>query len=150
DLGAVLLQAVEESRMLAQDKDILLTFAPPELALPRVIADGWALHRIIDNLIANGIKFTDAGGSVEVSARPGESGAMVTVRDTGAGMSADVLEQIGAPFYQADAGIARRFEGMGAGLALSLRLADAMGAALHFDSAPGGGTTASLVLPTSG
>jgi signal transduction histidine kinase len=150
DLTAVLLQAVEESRALALDKEIVLTLAPPEQALPRVMADGWALRRITDNLIANGIKFTDPGGSVQVAARPGEYGAIVTVRDTGAGMSPDVLEQIGAPFYQADAGISRRFEGMGAGLALSLRLADAMGAALHFDSAPGSGTTASLVLPASG
>ena len=114
------------------------------------MADGWALRRITDNLIANGIKFTNAGGSVEVSARPGELGAIVTVRDTGPGMSPDVLEQIGVPFYQADTGISRRFEGMGAGLALSLRLADGMGAALHFDSRPGSGTTASLVLPASG
>ena len=147
DLAAVLLQAVEDSRAQAQDKDVALTLAPPELALPRVMADGWALRRITDNLIANGIKFTNAGGSVEVSARPGELGAIVTVRDTGAGMPPAVLEQIGVPFYQADSGIARRFEGMGAGLALSLRLADAMGAALHFDSTPGNGTTASLVLP---
>ncbi len=150
DLAAVLLQAVEDSRPLAQDKEVALTLAPPELALPRVMADGWALRRIADNLIANGIKFTNAGGLVEVSARPGELGAIVTVRDTGPGMSPDVLEQIGAPFYQADSGISRRFEGMGAGLALSLRLADGMGAALHFDSSPGSGTTASLVLPASG
>lgn len=150
DLAAVLLQAVEDSRALAQDKEVALTLAPPELALPRVMADGWALRRIADNLIANGIKFTNAGGSVEVSARPGELGAIVTVRDTGPGMSPDVLEQIGVPFYQADTGISRRFEGMGAGLALSLRLADGMGAALHFDSRPGSGTTASLVLPASG
>ena len=74
---------------------------------------------------------------------------VVAVRDTGAGMPPEVLEQIGKQFYQADSGTARRYEGMGTGLALSLRLADAMGAAMHFDSAPGCGTTASLVLPTS-
>ena len=95
DLAAVLMQAVEDSRALAQDKEIALTLAPPELALPRVMADGWALRRITDNLIANGIKFTHAGGSVEVSARPGELGAIVTVRDSGTGMPPDVLEQIG-------------------------------------------------------
>jgi signal transduction histidine kinase len=68
------------------------------------------------------------------------------VKDTGAGMPVHVLEQIGDPFYQAESGAARRFEGMGTGLALSLRLADAMSAALHFDSTLGGGTTASLVM----
>jgi signal transduction histidine kinase len=150
DLSAVLLQAVEDSRPIAEDKAVSLILTPPELALPRVMVDGWALRRITDNLIANGIKFTEAGGSVQVSALPGEMGTIVTVRDSGAGMPPEVLEQIGAPFYQADSGISRRFEGMGAGLALSLRLADAMGAALHFDSTPGSGTTASLVLPVTG
>jgi signal transduction histidine kinase len=58
-----------------------------------------------------------------------------------------VLEQIGEPFFQADPGVSRRYEGMGTGLALSRRLADAMGARLHFESAPGSGTTASLILP---
>lgn len=149
DLVTMLQQAVEDSGPLATDKQIALNLAPWEPALPRVMADGWALRRITDNLIGNGIKFTEAGGTVEVSARHAPEGIVVAVRDTGAGMPPDVLEQIGKQFYQADTGISRRYEGMGTGLALSLRLADAMGAAVHFDSAPGRGTTASLVLPAS-
>lgn len=150
DVATMLHQAVEDSRPLAIDKQITLTLALGDEAMPRVMADGWALRRITDNLIGNGVKFTEAGGTVEVSARQGLEGVVVAVRDTGAGMPPDVLEQIGKQFYQADTGISRRYEGMGAGLALSLRLADAMGAAVHFDSAPGNGTTASLVLPVSG
>ena len=150
DLAGVLQQAVEESRPLAADKEVSLNLTPADPAMPRVLADGWALRRITDNLIGNGIKFTEAGGTVDVSAHQTPEGVVVAVRDTGAGMPPDVLEQIGTQFYQADSGTARRYEGMGAGLALSLRLADAMGAAVHFDSTPGSGTTASLVLPTSG
>jgi signal transduction histidine kinase len=147
DLVPMLAQSIEANRQQAQDRQIVLTLAPPAGNPPRVMADGWALRRIMDNLIANGIKFTEPGGSVEVALRPEDGGTLVIVRDTGAGMPPDVLEQIGAPFYQADTGTSRRFEGMGAGLALSLRLADAMGAALYFDSVPGHGTTALLSLP---
>ncbi len=128
---------------------IALSTVRPEPGLPHVLADRWALHRIIDNLVANGIKFTASGGSVEISAYRSPEGIVVSIKDTGTGMPPHVLEQLGAPFFQADTGAARRFEGMGAGLALSVRLADAMGAALHFDSAPGRGTTVSLVLPES-
>jgi signal transduction histidine kinase len=149
DLATMLHQAVEDSRPLATDKQIALNLVLADPAMPRIMADSWALRRIADNLIGNGIKFTEAGGTVEVSARQGPEGVVVTVRDTGAGMPPDVLEQIGKHFYQADTGISRRYEGMGTGLALSLRLADAMGAAVHFDSSPGNGTTASLVLPVS-
>ena len=147
NLSAVLAHAVELSRPLAAERQVDLIIVPPEADAAKVVADGWALRRIVDNLIANGIKFTEAGGRVEVSARRTADGIAAIVKDNGPGMPPDVLEQIGEPFFQADAGRARRFEGMGAGLALSLRLADLMGAVLHFDSAPGKGTTASLVLP---
>jgi signal transduction histidine kinase len=147
DLVAMLQQAVEDSRSLAVDKDVGLRLTPVGAEMPRVLADGWALRRIIDNLVSNGIKFTEAGGTVDVSTRRGPEGVAVAVRDTGAGMAPEVLEQLGRQFYQADSGISRRHEGMGTGLALSMRLADAMGAVLHFDSVPGRGTTVTLVLP---
>ena len=150
DVASMLQQAVDDSLALAADKQVSLKLTLTDPAMPRVLADGWALRRITDNLIANGVKFTEAGGTVDVSARQAPEGVVVAVRDTGTGMPPDVLEQIGTQFYQADSGTARRYEGMGTGLALSLRLADAMGAALHFDSTPGSGTTASLVLPASG
>lgn len=149
DLAAVLSQAVAASQPAAAERQITLSNVPPDTALPLALADGWALRRIIDNLIANGIKFTEPGGSVEVSAHTARDGIAATVKDTGPGMPPDVLRQLGEPFFQADTGTARRFEGMGTGLALSLRLADAMEAALHFDSTPGQGTTASLVLPST-
>lgn len=147
DLTGVLTQALEANRPYAQDKQISLTLAMPDGNAPRVLADGWALRRIVDNLIANGIKFTEPGGTVEITVGSDGDGGLVTVHDTGKGMPPSVLEQLGSPFFQADSGPSRRFEGMGAGLALSLRLADAMGAALHFDSTPGHGTTALLSLP---
>ena len=146
DLVSVLMQAVEAARPLAAEKRIALAIAEPDAEPPLVTADPWALRRILDNLISNAIKFTEAGGAVEISARRTDDGVIAVVKDTGAGMPVHVLEQIGDPFYQAESGAARRFEGMGTGLALSLRLADAMSAALHFDSTLGGGTTASLVM----
>jgi len=147
DLVAVLLQAVEASRPLAADRRITLTIATADPDLTPVAVDGWALRRIIDNLLANGIKFTEPGGTVDVSVRCMQDGFTVSVTDTGAGMPQHVLDQIGEPFFQADAGASRRYEGMGTGLALSRRLAEAMGARLHFESTPGRGTTASLMLP---
>jgi signal transduction histidine kinase len=145
DLMAILAQAVEANSPYAAESQVMLAMTVQEGLAP-AIADSWALRRIIDNLLANGIKFTEPGGSVTVSTRSASDGIVVTVEDTGAGMPQHVIEQLGEPFFQADAGLARRFEGMGIGLALSLRLADAMGASLGFQSEPGSGTTASLVL----
>jgi signal transduction histidine kinase len=147
DLTAMMRQAVEMSRPLATEKRIALTMVMPDAKPLAVRADSWALRRIIDNLLANAIKFTDPGGSVEVSVRRMPDRIVTTVTDTGAGMPPRVLEQIGEPFFQADSGAAKRFEGMGTGLALSIRLAEAMGVTLHFDSTLGSGTAVSLTLP---
>jgi signal transduction histidine kinase len=149
NLLPLLRQAVDAARPLAADRSVAFTLVIPDGHLPQVLADGWALSRIVDNLIANGIKFTEAGGSVEVSAGRVPEGIAAVVKDTGTGMDPEVLRQIGEPFYQADTGAARRFEGMGTGLALSLRLAEAIGARLSFNSTPGSGTTASLTLPVA-
>jgi signal transduction histidine kinase len=61
-------------------------------------------------------------------------------------MSTEVLRQLGEPFFQANAGADRSHEGLGTGLALCRRLADAMGAKLEFASEPGQGTTVRLGL----
>jgi signal transduction histidine kinase len=145
DLLAILAQVVEANGPYAAENEVMLAMTVQESLAP-AMADSWALRRIVDNLLANGIKFTEPGGSVTVSTRSAPDGIVVTVEDTGAGMPQHVIEQLGEPFFQADAGLARRFEGMGIGLALSLRLADAMGASLGFRSEPGCGTTASLIL----
>jgi cell cycle sensor histidine kinase DivJ len=112
-----------------------------------VRADGWAVRRIVENLLGNAIKFNDPGGTVEVTVEPGPDLVAVIVRDDGRGIAPAVLLRLGEPFYQGDAGASRHFEGMGTGLALSLRLATAMHGKLVFDSRSGGGTCARLVLP---
>lgn len=149
NLLPLLQQATDSASPLAAERPIKFTLVVPDESLPQVMADSWALSRIVDNLIANGIKFTESGGSVEISARRVPDGVAAVVKDTGTGMRPEVLQQIGEPFFQADTGAARRFEGMGTGLALSLRLAEAMGALLRFDSTLGSGTTASLTLPVA-
>ncbi len=58
ELHAILADAVEANRQLATEKRIALSTVRPEAGMPPVLADRWALHRIIDNLVANGIKFT--------------------------------------------------------------------------------------------
>jgi signal transduction histidine kinase len=115
--------------------------------LPPLIGDAWAARRIVENLLDNAVKFTPLGGSVNIVAMPSDQAVAVTVTDTGEGMPADVLAIISRPFYEADQGAHDKFEGMGAGLALSRRLADAIGAELSFRSMPGMGTSATVLFP---
>ena len=146
DLARLVRQLTEAALPEAAEQQISLTCATDPTRLV-VTTDPAALRRILDNLLANAIKFTRPGGSITLSLDSAPNGVGVIVRDTGIGMPKDVLDRLGAPFFQGDGGTARRFEGMGTGLALSLRLASAMGARLTFESAPGEGTTARLHLP---
>ena len=145
DLTRVLRQIFDAARPEATERRINLTCGVPDGLL--VNTDPAALRRILDNLIDNAIKFSNDDGSADISGEATPHGVTVTIRDTGIGMPHDVVDQLGTQFYQADSGATRRYEGMGTGLALSLRLAAGLGAHLAFESVQGQGTTARLHLP---
>jgi signal transduction histidine kinase len=146
DLGAVLLRAVEQVRDQAREGQVAV-FTDIAEGLPPLTGDSWAARRIVENILDNAVKFTPPGGSVKVSVTPSDGAIAVTVTDTGEGMPEDVLSVVARPFRQADISVSGNFAGMGAGLALGRRLADAIGAELCFDSAPGVGTSATVRFP---
>ena len=118
--------------------------------LPNVFADRRLMLQVVLNLASNAVKFTGAGGSVDLIGRMGaEGGVEIVVRDTGIGMSADDIARVGEPFLQADGRLARKFEGTGLGLAIAKRLIELHGGLLDFKSVPGGGTTITIALPAA-
>ncbi|MBC7906219.1 MAG: response regulator [Rhodospirillaceae bacterium] len=109
-----------------------------------VCGDSARLRQILFNLTGNAVKFTEIG-SVTVHATPCPAagdrvGIELAVTDTGIGIDADQRVRLFEAFGQADASINRRFGGTGLGLAVSRRLAEGMGGAIDFDSAPGRGS----------
>jgi PAS domain-containing protein len=120
--------------------------APVEL--PQVLADPRRLHQILTNLVSNAIKFSPAGGTVTLSAAADAGGGLeFAVADRGIGIAPEDLERAFQPFTQLDSSPARRYGGSGLGLHLSRVLAEALGATLALDSAPGEGTIARLRFP---
>jgi PAS domain S-box-containing protein len=118
--------------------------------LPHLMIDQRVTRQIIGNLLSNAVKFTPRGGRIELNATVEADGTLViAVSDTGIGISEQVLEHIFMPFFQAEGGTTRKFEGTGLGLALSKRLADLLGGSLNISSKPGIGTVVSLCLPAS-
>ncbi|RZL08181.1 MAG: response regulator, partial [Rubrivivax sp.] len=122
--------------------------------LPPVIhADSLRLQQIITNLVANAIKFTERGevvvnvrrvdadlsrAVVELTGEPIE--LEFSVRDTGIGITAEVIPRLFSAFTQANAGLARRYGGTGLGLAITKQLVELMQGQIEVQSAPGVGS----------
>lgn len=142
DVNRMIREVAEACRPMASERQISVELALPGTTLT-AHADPWAVRRILDNLIANAVKFSPAGSTVELVAERRAGSVALLVRDAGMGMSAEILRWLGEPYFQDVNGLSAT----GAGLALSRGLARAMGADLVFDSEPGCGTTAILRLP---
>ena len=118
----------------------------PSLA---VRADPDRLRQILVNLVGNAVKFTPAGGHIQISAARWQSWAQIRVSDTGIGIPVDQLERVFEPFFQVERGSTRTYPGVGLGLAIARDFARTMGGELRLESHPGKGTTASLELPVA-
>ena len=123
-------------------------YVPADPALTAFV-DREKIQQIVLNLLANAIKYTAAGGDIQLSATEAGDSVLIHVRDSGRGIPADKLEEIFAPFVRVDRGYARPTEGTGLGLAISRDLARAMGGDLTATSTLGVGSTFTVRLPKS-
>lgn len=105
-----------------------------------------ATEQIVYNLLSNAFKFTPAGGRVEVVLEKKGKNLLLSVADTGCGMTAEQLEQLFDAYRHPDASRPRSF-GMGLGLALCRRFAQGQGGSLLVTSAQGQGSRFTLSLP---
>src|SRR5215213_2232837 len=113
-----------------------------------VMADREKMRQILVNLLANAVKFTAAGGEVELSCVVRDGRVRVEVRDTGRGIPPAQLRRVFDPFVQVDRHLTPTSQqGVGLGLAISRDLAVGMGGELSAESAVGVGSTFALSLP---
>jgi len=117
--------------------------------LPTLRGDDRRLKQILLNLVSNAVKFTPAGGRVEIRAEADETGFRFVVADTGIGIAKADIETALRPFGQIDSSLARRYEGTGLGLPLSRSLTELHGGRLEIESEPSAGTTVTVWLPPS-
>jgi two-component system phosphate regulon sensor histidine kinase PhoR len=110
-----------------------------------IIGDEERLERALSNLVANAIKFTEPGGTVEIRVEKAEDHVAIGVRDTGVGIEPDQAERVFERFYKADRG--RGGGGIGLGLAIVKHIAQAHEGTVTVESRPGRGSTFTLQLP---
>jgi signal transduction histidine kinase len=143
----IVAECVRLTRGKAHDGGLRLT---SELApgLPNVMVDRLRFKQALLNLCSNAIKFTPPGGSVHISAYQTQDDSFVlSVRDTGIGMSPEQIPVALEPFRQIASPFARNTEGTGLGLALVKSLIECHDGTLEIESALQKGTTVRLTLP---
>src|SRR5262249_10759422 len=125
DLGAVVRDVLS---LAAQHPTAAALLSPPVIDSDSVVmGDRDRLHQVVTNLVANALKFTPAGGRVDVRLRSSGDAVELVVSDTGEGISADQLPHIFDRFHQVDRSHTRRHGGLGLGLALVRHLGEAHG-----------------------
>jgi len=144
DLLAELEEAVETYAKLARSENIALDYEE-QIDLAVVIADRFRMREVFINIIDNAIKYSDAGGSVRVTAGAEDDWIVIRVADRGCGISPEDLPRIKQKFYKAN--LTRR--GSGIGLALSDGIVTSHRGTLDVESELGVGTTVTIRIPTA-
>jgi signal transduction histidine kinase/ActR/RegA family two-component response regulator len=146
-VGEVVAETLELMRPLAAQRSIQIDGDEHATCTRFVFADRQRIKQILLNLVSNAVKYNRGGGTVRVSCEPaGPTRLRINVADDGPGIHSDDLSRIFVPFERLGAA-QTEIEGTGIGLALSQRLAEAMGGSLSVESALGEGSTFHIELP---
>lgn len=150
DLVAIVREIVQRNQPAADSRGLKLTLAQPPKHAP-VIADRQRIEQVLQNLLDNAMKFTEAEGKITVTVRTHQQNVHVAVRDTGRGIEADKIGAVFDQYWQASGRDARTHGGLGLGLNLVKRIVELHDGAVTAESdGAGRGSTLSFRLPLRG
>jgi PAS domain S-box-containing protein len=124
--------------------EIVVRF-PPDF--PSVVGDLIRLEQVLNNLVSNAIRYSPNGGTIEISGRGLPDEVIVTVSDTGVGISYEELPRVFERFFRGARERHQGTPGAGLGLYLSKAIVEAHGGRIWAESEPGEGTTFSFAIP---
>jgi len=145
DLAEVASSAVAAAGPAAAEKGVDLVLSAEPGAPVR--CDAQRLAQVLDNLVSNALKFTEAGGTVTVSTDRANGWARLVVADSGVGIPADEQEQLFSRFFRASTATRRAIPGTGLGLVIARAIVEEHGGTVSLESREGEGTRVTVSLP---
>jgi heavy metal sensor kinase len=145
ELEPIVLEALDVGAQFARKTALSVQLKESEPAV--VIGDATDLGRALRNLVENAVKYTPAGGRVELALTRADGWASIVVQDTGPGIDPADVERVFQPFVRLDAARARSTGGTGLGLSIARSIVMAHGGTLALESTPGAGSRFTIRLP---
>jgi PAS domain S-box-containing protein len=145
ELADLLHEAVDGACPRANERGVALALHAEPLVIPDSDAD--RLGQAVDNLISNALKYTSAGGRIDVRLERRGDRAAIAVEDTGIGMSEGDVEQLFERFFRASTAIDNAIPGVGLGLSIVKEIVDLHGGEVTVASTEGVGTKFEILLP---
>jgi signal transduction histidine kinase len=147
DVSRIVAEVVEAYRFQIEQQGFMFE-VEVEPGLPRVVADKEALAQALLNLVNNALKYTRDEKFLKLRVyRRGEDQVAVSVTDRGIGVAKGEQQKIFEKFYRAEDSLVHETKGSGLGLSLVKHIMEAHGGSVEVESAPGKGSTFTLVLP---
>jgi PAS domain S-box-containing protein len=143
DIEKDLRRNVESAKIAADKKGITVLFDTAKAISDSIFADPAMIGRVIANLLDNAIAYTETGGTITVGLSETDGAILVSIADTGRGIPEEKLPYIFDAFYR----ISRDSKGSGLGLFITKTIIAAHGGRIWVESAPGKGSTFSIMLP---
>ena len=147
DLRDLVTSGVETVRPAAEAKTLRLNILM-DARVDEIAGDPARLRQVVWNLLANAVKFTPAGGTIDVRVAEGPTDVEIIVKDSGPGIPAEFLPHVFEPFRQGDSPSSRTVGGLGLGLAIVRHIVEAHGGTVTAQSLGTGGSQFSVRLPT--
>ena len=145
DMRQVVENAAKVFRGMSSRHTIRVTTPSQPVVYP---CDGTRISQVLNNLLSNAIKYSPSGGEVDVSLAVSDSGIELTVEDQGIGISADDIGHVFEPFRRT-AATREAIPGVGLGLSVARRIAEAHGGSINVRSVPAAGSCFTLALPAT-
>ena len=140
DIRSVVRHAYESCKTKAEEKEVTLSVSIPDIPITFVL-DSFNMQRALVNLINNAIEASAKGQDVKIAVLTKKRGIAITIRDYGAGMDKETLENIFVPFYS------KKIGGTGLGMAIAKKIIDGHRGRIFIESQPGRGTEVTAEMP---
>lgn len=147
NLETLVMNMLEDFKIMAQEKNLRLVFIPPLHKVPMVEAEVGKIKIVLQNLLENAIKYTEEG-KIELILEPKDNFVQVTIIDTGRGIPEENINQLFTKFYRVKKALEMEY-GMGLGLYMSKKIIEAHGGNIWVESKQGQGSTFRFTLPIS-